>query len=69
MNLLVLHLENDFGEDLRLIANNEVDLENHLNTLGFTDVRFSDLRAHYGTCQMKDTYDSYTAKCIYCKKV
>jgi hypothetical protein len=69
MNLLVLHLENDFGEDLRLVANNEVDLENHLVTLGYTEIKFSDLRTHYGTCSMKTMYGRETAKCVYCQKI
>ena len=54
MNLLVFHLEVDFGEDLRLVANNEVDLENHLREKGFTNIKFSDLRSSYGTCSLKD---------------
>lgn len=30
MNLLFFHLEVDFGKDLILVANNEVDLKDHL---------------------------------------
>ena len=41
MNLLVFHLEVDYGEDLRLVANNEVDLENYLIEKGFNSIEFT----------------------------
>lgn len=69
MNLLVFHLEADFGEDLRLVANNEVDLESHLLEKGFKNIEFSDLRSSYGTCSLKDQYGRHTAKCFYVTKI
>lgn len=70
MNLLFFHLEVNFGEDLRLVANNEVDLENHLMERGFTNIEFSDLRTNYGTCSLKDKLGyRETAKCFYVTKI
>jgi hypothetical protein len=69
MNLLVLHLEVDFGEDLRLVANNEVDLEQYLIDKGYKDIKFNDLRTPYGTCQMKNNFGTDTAKCSYVEKI
>jgi hypothetical protein len=70
MNLLVFHLEADFGENLRLVANNEVDLENHLIERGFKDIKFTDLRTNYGTCSFRDKLDyKETAKCFYATKI
>ena len=69
MNLLVLHLEVDFGEDLRIVANNEVDLEQYLRDKGFENIEFNDLRATYGTCQMRSQYGTETAKCFYVTKI
>ena len=69
MNLLVFNLERDFCDTIRLVANNEVDLENHLITLGFTNISFSDLRTDYGTCSLKDQYGRETAKCFYVTKI
>lgn len=70
MNLLFFHLESDFGEDLRLVANNEVDLENHLIERGFTNIEFSDLRTNYGTCFLTDKLGHRdTAKCFYVTKI
>lgn len=69
MNLLFFHLEVDFGEDIKILANNEVDLENHLIEKGFTSIEFSDLRTDYGTCSLKNQYGRETAKCFYVKKV
>ena len=69
MNLLFFHLEVDFNDDIKLVANNEVDLENHLTELGFTNILFSDLRTDYGTCSLKDQYGRQTAKCFYIKKI
>jgi hypothetical protein len=57
MNLLAFHLEVDFGEDLRLVANNEVDLENYLIEKGYSNIEFSDLRTNYGTCSLKNQYE------------
>lgn len=68
-NLLHFHLENDFGDDLIVVANNEIDLEEHLNSLGYTDVRFYDLQRSYGTCTLKNQYGTETAKCYYVKKI
>jgi hypothetical protein len=69
MNLLFFHLERDFNTTIRLVANNEVDLENHLITLGFKNISFSDLRTDYGTCSLKDQYGGETAKCFYITKI
>jgi hypothetical protein len=69
MNLLVFNLERDFCDTIRLVANNEVDLENHLIDLGFKNIEFSDLRTDYGTCSLKDQYGRETAKCFYVTKI
>lgn len=70
MNLLFFHLEVNFGEDLRLVANNEVDLENSLIEKGFTNIEFSDLRTDYGTCSLRDEFGyRETAKCFYVTKI
>ena len=69
MNLLVFNLERDFCDTIKLVANNEVDLENHLIDLGFTNIEFSDLRTDYGTCSLKDQYGRETAKCFYVTKI
>jgi hypothetical protein len=69
MNLLVFNLERNFCDTIKLVANNEVDLENHLIGLGFTNIEFSDLRTDYGTCSLKDQYGRETAKCFYVTKI
>lgn len=69
MNLLVFHLENSFGDDLRLLANNEVDLENYLTEKGFKNIIFSDLKQSYGTCSLKNQYGTQLAKCFYVTKI
>lgn len=69
MNLLVFHLEVDYGEDLRLVANNEVDLESYLIEKGYTNIQFRDLRTSYGACYLKSQYESETAKCFYVTKI
>lgn len=70
MNLLLFHLEANFGKDLRLVANNEADLENYLLQEGFTEIKFSDLTASYGTCSLKDKLGyRETAKCFYVTKI
>ena len=69
MNLLVFNLERNFHDTIKLVANNEVDLENHLISLGFTNIKFSDLRTDYGTCSLKDQYGTETAKCYYVTKI
>jgi hypothetical protein len=69
MNLLIFHLAVDFGEDLTLVANNEVDLENHLIEKGFTNIKFEDLRTTYGTCTFRTQYGTEVAKCFYATKI
>jgi hypothetical protein len=69
MNLLFFHLGEDFGQDLRIAANNEVDLEAHLISLGYTNIEFSDLRSDCGTCSIKNQYGRQTAKCFYITKI
>lgn len=71
MNLLVFNFEADFGEDIRVVANNEVDLEQFLIERGFKNIEFSDLRTSYGTCQFKSNFDNITetAKCFYVNKI
>ena len=69
MNLLVFHLEVDFGTDLKLVANNEVDLENYLIEKGYSSIEFSNLRTNYGTCSLKNQYGRETAKCFYVSKI
>lgn len=68
-NLLFFHLEVDFGEDIKIVANNEVDLEQYLISAGYTNVQFSDLRTSYGTCTLKNMYGTETAKCFYVNKI
>ena len=69
MNLLFFHLEVDFGTDVKLVANNVVDLTEHLEALGYTKIQFSDLQDSYGTCSLNDQYGRQTAKCFYIKKI
>lgn len=69
MNLLFFHLEADFGEDIKLIANNEADLENHLTEKGYKNIRFADLQTNYGTCTFTDQYGKDLAKCFYITKI
>jgi len=69
MNKLYFELDRDFNEPIILIANNEIDLENHLISLGYTNISFSDLRHYYGTCSLKDMYGVCVAKCYYVKTV
>lgn len=69
MNLLFFHLEVSFGEDIKIIANNEVDLEQHLLQAGYTNIEFSDLKNSYGTCSLKNQYGRETAKCFYVIKI
>lgn len=69
-NLLVFHLDNDWGEDLHLIANNQRDLEDYIiKELEAKDVEFNDLDASYGTCSYKTQYGRETAKCFYAKYI
>jgi hypothetical protein len=68
-NLLFFHLEIDFGEDIKFIFNNEVDLQEYLVEKGYSNIKFSDLETSYGTCQLKDMYGNQTAKCFYIKKI
>ena len=69
MNLLFFHLEVDFGEDIKVVANNEVDLEKYLIEKGYTNIEFSNLRTDYGTCSFKNLYGRETAKCFYITKI
>ena len=69
MNLLFFHLEVKYGTDIKLVANNEVDLEQHLLSMGYTNIEFSDLKYDYGTCSIKDMYGRQTAKCYYVTKI
>ncbi len=69
MNLLFFHLEVQFGTDITVVANNEVDLEKYLLDKGFTNINFSDLRTSYGTCSLKDQYGTEVAKCFYLTKI
>lgn len=64
MNLLFFQLE-----DIKIVANNEVDLESHLIKCGFTNIEFSDLRTNYGTCYLKSVNGRETAKCFYVTKI
>jgi len=70
MNLLFFHLEVDFGKDLILVANNEVDLKDHLAKKGYSQFEFSDLQTTHGTCSMRDRFNNReTAKCFYIPKI
>lgn len=70
MNLLYFHLKVEFGgNDIKVVANNEVDLENYLKDKGFTSIEFSDLRTDYGTCSVKNMYGRETADCYYVTKI
>lgn len=69
MNLLVFNLEEEFGDNLRLVANNEVDLENYLIEKGYNSIEFNDLRTYYGTCSLKEKYGRVTAQCFYVTKI
>ena len=68
-NLLFFHLEEDFGANFKVVANNEVDLQEYLVEKGYSNIKFSDLETSYGTCQLKDMYGNQTAKCFYIKKI
>ena len=68
-NLLFFHLKVDFGTDITVAANNEVDLQEYLVEKGYSSIKFSDLQTNYGTCQFKDTFGYQTAKCFYIKKI
>jgi hypothetical protein len=70
MNLLFFHLESEFGQDIRLIANNEVDLKNHLADLGYKNIDFDNLLTDYGECGLTNQHSNREyAKCFYVKKV
>lgn len=69
MNLLFFHLEVPFGTDIKLVANNEVDLEAHLTAEGYTSIEFSDLRSGSGTRSLRNQYGRETAKCFYVSKI
>lgn len=64
-NLLVFHLEVDFGDDIRVVANNEKDLESFLIDKSFKAISFLDIDRDYGTCHLSDQYGRQTAKCFY----
>lgn len=68
---LTLHLEVDFGEDLRLSANNHLDLTEYLLQKGYSNIRFSDLESTYGTCSFKQKgwENTVVAKCFYTEKI
>lgn len=68
-NLLFFNLEVPFGEDIKIVANNEVDLEQYLISAGYSSISFSDLRTNHGTCQLKNMYGTETAKCFYVNKI
>ena len=46
-----------------LVSNND------LKNAGYTNIEFSDLRADYGTCSLKNQYGRETAKCFYVSKI
>ena len=69
MNLLLFQLERQFNEELNLIANNEVDLEDYLITLGYKNIIFYDLNRNHGSCSLEDEYGKKTAKCFYINKI
>ena len=71
MNLLFFHLEVQFGTDIKLVANNEVDLEQYLiKEKQFLQVEFYDLKSDYGTCILKDHFgNKEIAKCYYVTKI
>jgi hypothetical protein len=41
MNKLLFTFENDWGDDIQVIANNHKDLEDYLNTLGWYYFEFT----------------------------
>lgn len=71
MNLLFFHLELYFGTDIKLVANNEVDLEQYLiREKRYSQIEFYDLKTDYGTCTLKDHFGNReTAKCYYVTKI
>ena len=69
MNLLYFHLEVDFGEDIKLIANNEIDLEQYLLSCGYRNIKFFDINKSYGICNLDNQYGKETAKCYYVTKI
>jgi hypothetical protein len=72
MNVLVFHLEVDFGEDIDIVANNELDLIEYLEKEhNFSDIQFSDVTKPYGTCSFKNNFYNTreVAKCFYSKKI
>ena len=68
-NLLYFHYERDYNDDIILISNNEVDLKQHLATLGYTNIKFLDLQSECGTCSFKTMYGLEIAKCFYVTKI
>lgn len=68
-NILIFLYEEDFGTDIRVFANNEIDLREFLLEKGYTDINFSDLESFYGTCSFRDQYGIQVAKCFYIASV
>lgn len=70
-NLLIFIKEEDFGEDILLVANNEHDMSEYLiSKYCAYNIKFSDIGTSYGTLTFKDRHGfSHTGKCFYAKKI
>ena len=70
-NLLVFDLTVDFGEDIHIVANNERDLTDYLETNhSFKAINFRDLDSSYGTCEFKNSLGyRESGQCFYVKYI
>jgi len=65
-NLLVFHWERDFNDDIRIVANNEKDLESYLEEKGYSKIAFLNINEDYGTCCFNwKLCGMEVAKCFY----
>lgn len=71
MNLLLFIYEIDFDTHLHIIANNELDLEEHLRKdYNYRAIVFEDLTKSYGVCRFTDEAgNKEVTKCFYIKKI
>lgn len=71
-NVLVFNYNPNFGEEINLVANNQLDLENYLiENYNFSNIKFEDIERPYGICTFKERlYENIeTAKCFYCQQL
>ena len=70
MNVLVFKYTPDFGQNIELVANNELDLKDYLEKeYDFNDIEFHDLHEYYGYCSFKTIYGRESVSCYYSKKI